>query len=259
MAQLGELGYESFVETDDGFEAYIPQSAYVAEALESLEPMIEGIGYTYVAEEVPDRDWNEEWEKNYFQPIIIDDKCLVRSTFHSVEGSYPYEIIINPKMSFGTGHHATTCLMMRGLLAKNLSGKCVLDMGCGTGILGILACKRGAAVVEGIDIDQWCLENATENAALNDAQSMKIDVGDARLLEKRTARYDLILANINRNILLSDMEAYATALRDGGELMMSGFYTADAPLITEKALQIGLEPTEQREQDDWMELTFFKC
>ncbi|MBP5259421.1 MAG: 50S ribosomal protein L11 methyltransferase [Paludibacteraceae bacterium] len=247
--QLGQIGYESF-ETEPGMlYAYIPKTAYDAE---SLKPLLQT---PYQVETLPDKDWNEEWEKNFFQPIVIAGECVVHSTFHKDVPKARYDIAINPQMAFGTGHHATTSSMMAWILEDPFAGKAVLDMGCGTAILGILAAMRGADPVTGIDVDDWCIRNGAENCALNGV-SIELLLGNADSLKGR--RFDIVLANINRNILLSDMHAYADTLPAGGVLYMSGFYTEDIPLIAAEATRLGLRQAGVKEKDNWVAVKFVK-
>ncbi|MBP5366267.1 MAG: 50S ribosomal protein L11 methyltransferase [Bacteroidales bacterium] len=258
MAQMGERGFESFCETDCGFEAYIPSALFSADALSALDPIIENISVDTKSESIPDQDWNKTWEENYFTPIVVDNKCLIRSTFHKKEVDTQYEIIINPQMSFGTGHHETTCLMLQFILEHDFTGKKVLDMGCGTGILGILASMKGAESVRGIDIDEWCYNNTTDNLKLNGISNMSVAVGDAQTLDKENFTYDIILANINRNILLNDMSHYVKALNKGGLIAVSGFYIEDVKLIVDCACQLGLTPLTQKTDNKWTMISFEK-
>ena len=238
IAELGDLGYDSFSYTDDGFKAYIPSNKFDEEQVKSLEILsfFQSL-YTISWEkaEIENQDWNKIWEEN-FTPILVQDRILVRAGFHPTIENIEHEIIIDPKMSFGTGHHATTALMLETILdmKPDFSGKKVLDMGCGTGILSIMAAQSGAQSVTGIDIDEWAYNNAMENIATNNLNNIRVLIGDATLLDGRE-HYDIILANINRNILLNDMPAYVNVLNDKGYLIMSGFYTEDIPIIREKA------------------------
>ena len=211
--------------------------------------------FEFTVETMPDKDWNEEWEKNFFQPIVIDDQCVVHSTFHRDVPVMRYDIAINPQMAFGTGHHAKTGCMMRWILETELKGKSVLDMGCGTSILGILAAMRGASPVLGIDVDDWCIRNSRENIALNKVD-MQVLLGNAESLQGR--RFDVVLANINRNILLGDMAAYVATLPEGGCLIMSGFYSEDIPMIDAEATRLGLSQTGVKMQDNWVAVKFVK-
>lgn len=247
MWRLGEIGYESFETADGALRAYIPKTAYREESLTDV------LRVPHEAVLLPDKDWNTEWEKNYFRPIVIADQCVVHSTFHKDVPQARYDIAINPQMAFGTGHHATTGCMMAWILEDPFAGRAVLDMGCGTAILGILAKMRGAASVTGVDVDDWCVRNSRDNCALNGVE-MELLLGDASLLAGR--RFDAVLANINRNILLADMGAYAATLAAGGRLYLSGFYTADLPVLAEKAASLGLAQTGVKRRDDWVAARF---
>lgn len=247
---LAEAGYECFETIEAFLCAYIKRTDFDDVRLKEV------VGnYEYSVEEMPDVNWNEEWEKNYFQPIVVGDKCQIRSSFHKTEGHFDYEILIDPKMSFGTGHHQTTRCMMRWILADDFDGKSVLDMGCGTGVLGMLAAKRGASPVLGIDIDEWCVSNAGENVALNNVV-MSVQLGEAASLAGMS--FDVVLANINRNILLADMKCYIDTLSDGGRLYMSGFYTEDIAAIRECAENLGMTYVDHFEENNWVAVKFVK-
>ena len=252
MAVLGEVGFESFVPQENYLDAYIQQPLFhednLKEALANFPIDVEEISYIY--QEAENKNWNEEWEKNFFTPIIIGSKCAIHSTFHKEIPPVEYDIIINPQMAFGTGHHETTSLILEELLNMDLKGKATLDMGCGTAILAILAHKRGAKPITAIDIDTWCVENAADNCALNEINDMNILLGDASKL-KELEPVDLVIANINRNILLQDMHEYAALLKDKGELIMSGFYIEDIPRIVEKANQLGLTLKKEMNKNNW--------
>ena len=256
-ALAGEIGFESFVECENGVQAYIQQSVFDEEALKSMVadfPLPDTtIEYTVV--EAEDKDWNEEWEKNFFQPIVIGDRCCIHSTFHKDTPQTEYEILINPQMAFGTGHHETTSSIISELLEADLQGKSVLDMGCGTSILAILASMRGADPITAIDIDDWCVNNSRDNIALNGIENITVEWGDANLLKGR-APFDVIIANINRNILLADMAQYAACMHSGSELFMSGFYVEDIPVIQEKAESLGMEFIHHREKNNWAAVKF---
>ena len=256
-ALAGEIGFESFVEWENGVQAYIQQSLFDEEALKSMVadfPLPDTtIEYTVV--EAEDKDWNEEWEKNFFQPIVIGDRCCIHSTFHKDTPQTEYEILINPQMAFGTGHHETTSSIISELLEADLQGKSVLDMGCGTSILAILASMRGADPITAIDIDDWCVNNSRDNIALNGINNITVEWGDANLLKGR-APFDVIIANINRNILLADMAQYAACMHSGSELFMSGFYVEDIPVIQEKAESLGMEFIHHREKNNWAAVKF---
>ena len=258
-ALAGEIGFESFVEWENGVQAYIQQSLFDEEALKSMVadfPLPDTtIEYTVV--EAEDKDWNEEWEKNFFQPIVIGDRCCIHSTFHKDTPQTEYEILINPQMAFGTGHHETTSSIISELLEADLQGKSVLDMGCGTSILAILASMRGADPITAIDIDDWCVNNSRDNIALNGIENITVEWGDANLLKGREP-FDVIIANINRNILLADMAQYAACMHSGSELFMSGFYVEDIPVIQEKAESLGMEFIHHREKNNWAAVKFIK-
>ncbi len=258
-AVLGDADFESFVEQEDGtVAAYIQTADFdekkLAEALAGFPLPDTCITYTW--DEAEDRDWNEEWEKNFFQPIVIgQNRCVVHSTFHHDVPQADYDIVINPQMAFGTGHHQTTGLMMSELLDMNLVGKRILDMGCGTSILAILARMRGAKECVAIDIDEWCVRNSLENISLNQVDHMEVLQGDASSL-KGQKPFDVILANINRNILLRDMHAYKDCLAPGGELLISGFYAEDIPLLRQEAHRLGLEVADTHENEHWAMVRF---
>lgn len=242
IAELGPLGFDSFEQDDYELKAFIPTEQYDADATRELLDgfPVAGFSYTLTAEELPDINWNEEWEKNYFQPILLgDDACLIRAPFHDPRPEVPLEIIINPKMAFGTGNHETTSLVGEWILSHDVSGQRVLDMGCGTGILGLIALKRGARHLTAIDIDPWAYANVQENAALSGVTIDEMLCGDAALLEGREG-YDLILANITRNILLEDMPRYREVMRPGARLILSGFYEEDIPLLRARGEELGL-------------------
>lgn len=257
--ELGEIGFSTFETENDTLIAYTKQTDFKEESLKEVAESQSLSSDLFLVEEVEDKDWNEEWEKNYFQPIVVDggeSKCVIHSSFHTDVPKADYEIVINPKMSFGTGHHETTSSMLRWILTDSMQGKSVLDMGCGTAVLGILAKMRGADTVMGVDIDEWCKENATESVALNNVE-MEIKLGDASILPTDEV-FDVILANINRNILLADMDKYVNSLKKGGNLYMSGFYTEDIPVIREKAESLGLNFEDFKEKNNWVAVKFVK-
>jgi len=255
MQELGDAGFESFVETEDGIEAYIPSVSFTPEILaaENLQKN-EFFSFDHTLEMIEDQNWNEVWEQNYFEPLLIEDLCLIRAPFHDTYPAARYEIIINPRMAFGTGNHETTHLMIKAILDLELNGKDVLDMGCGSGILAILAAMKGAAAITAIDIDEWSTNNTIENAELNHIGNILVRQGDASLLTDQ--QFDVILANIQRNILLQDTEAYRKVLKNGGILIMSGFYTADLEAIEERANALGLKMTGSAERSNWCAASF---
>ena len=250
IIQLNEIGYEGFEETGPGIDAYIPAENFNESLLEKLLSVYHNrFKIKWKHEPIRSRNWNEVWEKNYFRPLVIKGQCVVRAPFHTKFPKCLYEIIIEPNMSFGTGNHATTNLMIRFLLEENLNGKTVLDMGSGTGILAILASKKGADQVVAIDISEWSVQSVSENAILNQVTNIKPLLGDASLLGDE--KFDLILANILRNVLLDDMEKYASVLRPGGKLIVSGFYTNDLTAIREKAQSLSLTGAGYKTKNNW--------
>lgn len=256
-AMLAEIGFESFVRGEDALEAYVPQPLFSRSELDQvLADLPLEVEISYTVQTMEDKNWNEEWEKNYFNPIVIGDECCIHSSFHQPEGTYRYPILIDPKMSFGTGHHQTTLLILKEILAMELSGKCVLDMGCGTGVLAILAAMKGAAPVTAIDIEEWAYNNAMENVVLNGMTSIRVLQGGAELLGEE--RYDVIFANINRNILLQDLPHYEAVLKQGGIIVMSGFYLDDLPAIRSRANELGLSFDHLKDMDRWVAITFVK-
>lgn len=252
IAELGNAGFESFVETEKGVTAYIQKNEWTSEILEDIfilnssEFQIE-----FNKKEVAQTNWNSEWEKN-FSPIQVDDLVSIRAPFHE-NPNLKYDIVIEPKMSFGTGHHETTHMMIQHLLQLDLKGKKVLDMGCGTGILAILAEKLGATNLDAIDIDNWCYVNSIENIDRNNCIHINVAEGDASLISKK---YDVIIANINRNILLNDMHIYAKALNKDGILLLSGFYKSDIEIIKDKVTNHKLTYVNQLERNNWVALQF---
>ncbi len=251
-ALTADIGFESFAECEGGVKAYIQQSLFDEDALKQTIAgfPLPDTGIDYTIDEPEDKDWNEEWEKNFFQPIVIGDRCVIHSTFHKDYPKAEYDIVINPQMAFGTGHHETTSSILAELLEADLKGKSVLDMGCGTSILAILASMRGADPVTAIDIDDWCVNNSRDNIALNRIENITVELGDASLLKGRKP-FDVIIANINRNILLNDLPAYAECMRPGSEIYMSGFYTEDIPAIRSKGESLGMEFVHFREKHNW--------
>ncbi|MDD3079246.1 MAG: 50S ribosomal protein L11 methyltransferase [Paludibacter sp.] len=250
-AELGEIGFDSFVPTNNGIDAYILTSAFSEKELKNLlSDFVFDTSIEYIINEIESKNWNEEWEKHYFEPIVIGEECVIHSSFHKNVPRVKYDIIIDPKMAFGTGHHETTSLMIAEILKMNLAGKEVLDMGCGTAVLAILAAMKGATKLTAIDIDTWCTENSMENIEQNHVSGIDVKLGGAELLDG--LHFDIILANINRNILLADMEKYATCLKEGGFLYMSGFYKADIPLIEVEANRNGLAVESFQEKNNWV-------
>lgn len=254
---LATIGYDTFEDVEQGFVGYIPTANLDLQALQTLL-MQEAVGFdiAYTIQEVEDRNWNELWESN-FRPIIVDDMCYVRATFHEPRPDIPYEIVIDPKMSFGTGHHQTTSMMLSYILENNFTGKSVLDMGCGTGILAILAVKRGAKQVLAIDYDEVCVESVKENKLLNNIEPIIPALGSEEQLEGKL--FDVILANINRNILIEQLTQYGLSMKSDGELYISGFYEGeDLEMIVQKAQSVGFDYQHKKLQDRWCAAKFIK-
>jgi ribosomal protein L11 methyltransferase len=253
IAQLGDLGFESFVETETGFDAYVAKDLWNDDWNLSSVGGFDEVAVEYSKTLIEDQNWNEEWEKN-FDPILIGKECYIRATFHKPEPSFPYEIVIEPKMSFGTGHHQTTTMMVQLALEMDFKGKQVLDMGAGTAVLAILAGMKGAEPITAIDIDEWAFENAKENVEMNGFGNIKVEMGGAELLGSE--HFDVIFANINRNILLEDIPSYVKVLKSNGSLLFSGFYKEDIPLIEEKCKSCGLILEKSKNIDNWVALQF---
>ncbi|MDC1237870.1 50S ribosomal protein L11 methyltransferase [Polaribacter sp.] len=253
IAELGNVGFESFVETENGVTAYIQKTDWSAEILADVFVLnSDEFSIEYNQNEVPQTNWNAEWEKN-FEPIQVDDLVSIRAPFHE-NPNLKYDIVIEPKMSFGTGHHETTHMMVQHLLQLDLENKKVLDMGCGTGILAIFAEMKGAKPLDAIDIDNWCYENSIENVTRNNCENISIYEGDATLLVDK--KYDVIIANINRNILLMDMKVYTNCLEAGGILLLSGFYEQDIPVIDAEVSKYGLKLEKFIQRNNWVALKY---
>jgi len=260
-ALLCDVGYESFVPDESGLTAYVKSEIFDRQVIIDVIDIfpLSDVKLKFSSSLIEGRDWNHEWEKNYFKPIVIgDNKCVIHSTFHTDIPKCDYDIVIDPKMAFGTGHHSTTSLIIGHLLDIELTGKNVLDMGTGTGILAILAAMRGAAPVTGIEIDPMAHMNAVENVASNNHPEINVLLGDATLLEN-VGKVDIMLANINRNIILADIDRYVTVLKPGSRLYLSGFYVDDVPVLETKANYLGLATVSVRELNNWccleMEMT----
>lgn len=249
IAELAELDFESFVEEDFGLLAYVLTPGPSSEALTKLMAFtMDGVEIEVSKTEVPKENWNAKWEAD-FQPICVDDVVVVKAPFHGEVQPAKHTLIIQPKMSFGTGHHDTTWLILQHMNTLDFQGKLVLDMGSGTGILAIMAEKLGAKAIDAIDIDDWAEENARENAELNHCSAIATYTGDARLLEAQC--YDTILANINRNVLLADLPVYAQVLKPGGDIILSGFFASDAPVLSARLEELGFTPKAKHQRNDW--------
>jgi len=249
-AELGKIGFESFERTEEGLTAFIDQRSFNETDFSNL---LNGFEYAesvrFESREIEQVNWNEEWEKHFFEPIIIGDECLIHSSFHKNLPVAKYDIVIDPKMSFGTGHHETTSLMIGEILQMDLHGKTVLDMGCGTAVLAILAAMKGAKHVTAIDIDTWCVENSIENIHKNKVPEIEVLLGDADSLSGKS--FHIIIANINRNILLNDIKKYAACLGAGDALYMSGFYVEDIPVIEQEAAKYHFKLDAYKEKNNW--------
>ncbi len=253
VAELGELPFESFVESEFGVTAYIQKQLWSESILDDVKILHSPeFVISYTVEEIEQVNWNEEWEKN-FEAINVDGICHVRAPFHPKTDAQ-FDIVIEPKMSFGTGHHETTHMMIQHLLGMDVSGMKTLDMGCGTAILAILAEMKGAKPIDAIDIDNWCYLNSIENAERNNCKNITVYEGDAALLKDK--KYDLIIANINRNILLNDMQSYVDCLLPNGTILFSGFYEEDIPFINASCVEKGLTYVKKLERNNWVSLKY---
>lgn len=256
IAELAELGFDSFVETDDGVQAYVPEPDFQDAAVKQLlESYADRTSISYSIKGIAQQNWNAEWEK-HFEPIEVLDKVYVRAAFHAPNPDFEYNIVITPKMSFGTGHHETTSMVMELQLGIDHQDKTVLDVGTGTGILSILAAKLGASGIKAFDIDEWSVENTEENQQLNNVPNMSVRLGTIQ--DEPAAIYDIVLANINRNILLDEIPVYATFMQSGGYLVVSGFYKNDEPDIQTVAQQNGLEKVDSKSKNQWAAVVFKK-
>ncbi len=257
MAEVAEAGFDTFLETDKGFEAYTEEKKVNPHQLELIkskyghvQPLI------FFQDKVHKQNWNEEWEKNV-EPVIVNDQCLIRAEFHKIERKYPYEIIITPKMSFGTGHHQTTYLMVKSQLQMDHQDKLVMDAGCGTAILSVMASKRGAKKIEAFDVDEWSIENGRENAEKNNCGNIVIRQGTIRDFSW-PAPFDIVLANINKNVLLDEIKVYSMNILQGGLLLLSGFYDRDIPDLVKEAGLYGFQLQHRNEKEQWASLLFKK-
>lgn len=252
-SDLAEIGYESFVPDNNGLTAYIPHNLYDGQAVkDTLTRMLIPAKAEWKATFVKGEDWNALWEQKYFKPIVIEGKCVVCSSFHKDVPQAEYKIVVDPRMAFGTGHHATTSLMLSYLLDTNLKGCRLIDVGTGTGILAMLGLMRGASEAVGIEIDPNAADNARDNAALNGVNPIILTGDASRLTDAGIA--SVVIANINRNVILADIDSYAEHLEPGGTLLLSGFYEADIPLVESAMRRVGITPEEKRVRDNWVAL-----
>jgi ribosomal protein L11 methyltransferase len=257
MAEVAEAGFDTFLENERGFEAYSEEKKVDAAIVEQIKEKYQHVQpLIFFQDKVRKENWNEEWEKNV-EPVIVDDKCLIRAEFHKIEKKYPYEIIITPKMSFGTGHHQTTHLMIKSQMRIDHLNRYVMDAGCGTAILSVMASKRGAKKIQAFDIDDWSIENGEDNARLNKCENINIRKGtisDFTWPDK----FDIILANINKNVLLAEMKMYSENLLKDGQLLLSGFYTKDIADLLVEAGKYDLKVQWQDERETWAALLLNK-
>lgn len=251
-AMLCDVGFESFVPDATGLTSYIKSELYSKDDIEKIIAQfpLPVVSITWHSEKIEGQDWNHEWEKNYFQPIVVKDKCVIHSSFHTDIPSLPYDIVIDPKMAFGTGHHATTSLIIEQLLSMDLENKSVIDMGTGTGILAVLSAMCGANPVTAIEIDEFAYTNALENVKLNNTEHINVLHGDAQRLAMLNES-DVFLANINRNIIVGDLSAYSSKLKSNGIMFLSGFYEDDIPVIIQEAEKHKLKYISYTEKDRW--------
>ena len=257
-ALLSDVGFESFEQTDDGVDAFVKKELWDKDAVSEVIKLYDFEAKIDFSEElVVGQDWNEEWEKHYFNPIVFEDKCVIHSSFHKDFPRLQYDIVIDPKMAFGTGHHETTSLMIKRILDAEMTGKSVLDMGTGTGVLAILSAMVGAANVVGVEIDPPAYENAVANAQLNGHPEIDLRLGGAETVAESNS-FDFVLANINRNIITADIDRYASALKAGGEMMLRGFYVEDVPVVEAAANKCGLERVSVIEKNRWANLQLVK-
>jgi ribosomal protein L11 methyltransferase len=254
IALLADIGFESFTQNDFGLDAYIQDELENENLVKDLK--FEDFIFSYMRTEIPKTNWNEEWEKN-FSPVYVDDLVCIRAHFHDKAENVKHDIVITPKMSFGTGHHDTTWLVSKTMFSLDFKNKSILDMGCGTGILAILAKQLGATTLLGIDIDDWSIENSIENAEINDCSEIEFNKGDATLLPKQET-FDIILANINKNILKQDLPNYFTCLKKGGYLLLSGFFSADVEELKKLAQSIGYTFIESYNKNEWAVIKLVK-
>jgi len=255
IAELADAGFESFEETDTGCKAWIPARSFDQQSFDAI-PLLMDNAYSieYKVEMIAHRNWNAEWESG-FDPVVVDN-CIIRAPFHEAVSGYEYEVVILPQMSFGTGHHETTSLMVGKLLTMNLQGLAALDMGCGTGVLAILAAMKGAGPIWAVDNNANACENTLENCILNKIPDITVKNGDAAVLQEN--QFHVIFANINRNILLADMHTYFSALKPGGRILISGFFETDIPELSAACVKLGLNETDRKQKNEWALLEYTK-
>lgn len=259
-ALCGEMGFETFVSEEPFLKGYVQKTVFDEQQLRDTLDFfpIPEVKITCSIADAEDKDWNEEWEKNGFEPIIIGSELTVQGTGHDCPAKTRYEILLDPKMAFGTGSHETTYMILEQLLTMDLTGKQVLDAGCGTGVLGIMTALKGAASVMAYDIDEWSVNNTRTNCLLNHVENITVHEGDASVLQNLENTFDLVLANINRNILLADMPHFVRVLKNGGQLILSGFYTEDIAQLVQAAQALGMEKVQEKERNGWACLLFSK-
>jgi ribosomal protein L11 methyltransferase len=258
VAELGEVGFDSFLENEAGLEAYCPKDLFNNEQMEEVFTRYNGVfEFEYAFKEIARVNWNEEWEKNY-DPIVINNDIYVRATFHAPKPEFKYEIVIQPKMSFGTGHHSTTSMVLSNQMSIDHVGKTVLDAGTGTGILAVMAKMLGATSIYANDVDDWCIQNCQENVEMNNAADVKVLLGTVPQLAFESQKFDIVLANINKNVLLSELQEYARIIKTNGTLVLSGFYESDFEDINNKAKEVGFEFVTYKTLLNWCSPIFKK-
>ena len=254
-ANLADIGFDSFIEENNQLKAYVQEKDFSEEEVKNVITELEEVTIDYTIQHIQEQNWNAEWEKN-FPSVEVGTFCRIRAPFHEQQGSFVHEILIEPKMSFGTGHHATTYLMIESMQHLGLGGKSVLDMGCGTGVLAILAEMEGAEQVLAIDIEEWAYENTKENIERNNCSRVRVEKGGAELIPIHS--FDVVLANINRNILLRDLPVYVQSMKPAAKLLLSGFFESDVDVLKSKAKELHLQFKDQKKKDDWCLLIFEK-
>jgi ribosomal protein L11 methyltransferase len=256
IAELSEIGFESFVETEEGVDAYIQLALFDVASIDEIG-LLNNTNFkvSYSTKTIADQNWNAEWEKN-FELLNVEDECIIRAPFHDENDDVEFDIVIDPKMSFGTGHHETTYLMIKRLLSIDMKGKYVMDMGCGTGVLAILAQLKKAHYVEAIDIDEWAYNNTLENIRNNNCNEIVVEMGGVEKISE--TKFDVFIANINRNILLNDMEKYVAAIKSQGSLLLSGFFSSDKDMLLDAASLLGMKMVCSESKNDWTMLHLIK-